>query len=312
MIRKNIKTAAVIAAMLPMMFMTSCGEQQQSDKLSIVTTIFPPYDFAREITDGSCDIQILLKPGQESHSYEPTIKDILAIENCDLFIYTGGESDVWVEDMLKSFDEPVNALRLIDICDVKEEAEIGAEHDHHDNEEEHSIDEHVWTSLHNAQDICGGICNAVCAIDSENADEYQKNCSAYCEKLKQLDGEFSSVVNGAKRKTLVFGDRFPFRYLADDYGLECYAAFSGCSDETEPSAATFAYLIDKIESEGLPDVLYIEFSAENAARAIAEQTGCNARLFHSCHNVTQEEMQNGVSYISLMEDNLQVLKEALY
>lgn len=309
MIRKKLRIFAVIAALLPMMFLTSCGDTENSGKLSIVTTIFPPYDFAREITGGECDIQILLKPGQESHSYEPTIKDILAIENCDLFIYTGGESDVWVEDMLASFDEPVNALRLVDLCDVKEEEEIGEEHDH---EEEHSVDEHVWTSLRNAQDICGGICDAVCAIDSENADEYQKKCDAYCEKLKQLDGEFTRVVNGGKRQTLVFGDRFPFRYLADDYGLECFAAFSGCSDETEPSAATFAYLIDKIESEDLPVVLYIEFSAENAARAIAEQTGCDARLFHSCHNVTQEEMDNGVSYISLMEENLQVLKEALY
>ncbi len=309
MIRKKLRIFAIILAMLPMMFMTSCGDTENSGRLSIVTTIFPPYDFAREITGGSCDIRILLKPGQESHSYEPTIKDILAIENCDLFIYTGGESDVWVEDMLNSFDEPVNALRLVDLCDVKEETEIGEAHDH---EEEHSIDEHVWTSLRNAQDICGGICDELCRIDSENADEYQKSCAAYCEKLNQLDGEFSSVVNGGKRKTLVFGDRFPFRYLADDYGLECCAAFSGCSDETEPSAATFAYLIDKIESEDLPVVLYIEFSAENAARAIAEQTGCEARLLHSCHNVTQEEMENGVSYISLMEENLQVLKEALY
>lgn len=311
---KKIKAVILAAVMLTVFCLTGCrhAEEKSAGGLKIVTTIFPPYDFVREITGGECDIQILLKPGQESHSYEPTIKDILAIQDCDLFIYVGGESDVWVDDILSSFDTPVNALRLVDLCDTKEELPIEGTEEHDHGEDEHLPDEHVWTSLKNAQDICRGICDELCRTDGENADLYTKNCADYCEKLNTLDGEFAEVVNGGKRKTLVFGDRFPFRYLADDYGLECYAAFSGCSDETEPSAATFSFLIDKIEQEDIPTVLYIEFSAENAARAIAEQTGCEARLFHSCHNVSKEDIQNGVTYISLMENNLEVLKEALY
>lgn len=292
------------------MFLCSCSsEATKSDRLSIVSTIFPPYDFARQITGGNADITMLLRAGQESHTYEPTAQDILTIQSCDLFIYIGGENDVWVDDILSSFDKPVNTLRLIDYCVTADEQPLnGAEkHGGHD----HETDEHVWTSLSNAQLMCRAICDELSALDQGNAQVYSDNCDKYCAELGGLDGQFRDTVANGKRQELVFGDRFAFRYFADDYGIDCYAAFSGCSAESEPSAKTLAFLIDKVQSDSIPLVLYIEFSPQTVADSIAEQTGCKTALFHSCHNVTRQELEGGATYLSLMKGNLEVLKEAL-
>lgn len=314
------KTAAWMTLAAMLVSLGGCeasegGSTGTSDgRLSIVTTIFPPYDFVRQIAGDKAEVRMLLKPGQESHTYEPTAQDILAIQNCDLFIYVGGENDKWTEDILKSFDEPVNTLKMIDCCDLLDETALeGMEHEHTENagHDVHDTDEHVWTSLKNAEKISRAIAEKLSSADENNRDYYTQRLEDYVHRLDELDERFSQAVGSARTRVLVFGDRFPFRYFAEDYGLECYAAFPGCSAETEPSARTLAFLIKKVNEEKLPMVLYIEFSAKSVADSIAEQTGCKTALFHSCHNVTQEEIDGGATYLSLMEQNLAVLEEAL-
>lgn len=481
---------------LVVLFLAACGISGQpatlsSGNIKIVTTIFPPYDFAREIAKDKADITLLLKPGAESHSFEPTPQDIKTIENADLFIYTGSENDVWVEDLLASLgDRALQTMRLIDcVPTVTEEVLEGMEHEHeedlhdgvfedadvqdrtladwqgdwqsvypylldgtldpvfahkaaekqdkteaeykayytagyqtdieritidgdtiaffengkpitakyiyegfriltyesgkkgvryqfqsadpasaapkyiqfsdheigpvdhaehfhifmgndgfdklseemenwptyydssltgdevldemlsHDHEEE--IDEHVWTSPANAMQIAEKIAEKLMEIDSENALFYSKNAVIYTGQLKELDAKFKSVVANSKRKTILFGDRFPFRYLADAYGLTYYAAFTGCSTETEADPATIAFLIDQVKKEDLPVVFTIELSNGKIADAICDATHAQKRMLHSCHNLSAKEVEEGATYLSLMEQNLEVLKEAL-
>ena len=367
------KYVVLAALMLGILFMSSCSaaDPQSStssggdDKLQIVTTIFPPYDFARNIAGRNADVSMLLKPGTESHSYEPSPSDIIKIMNCDIFIYTGGESDTWVDEILDSISENGRDIRIIKMLDVvdnaveeeivegmqagllelnehsEEEAasEIGGsgngggedtarerseedgsnaaaegsdEHEHEtESEHAHEYDEHVWTSPRRAMQIVDAISNAVIELDPDNIDEYQMNTAIYLSLLSDLDQEYREAIESSKRDYIVFGDRFPFRYLADEYGLKYSAAFPGCSSESEPSAKTVAYLIDRVREEEIPVVLYIEFSNQKIADAIAEETGAKKLLLHSCHNLTSEQMNNGVTYLDLMRDNLENLKEAL-
>lgn len=280
--------------------------QVNSDRIKIITTVFPPFDFARNVTGDRAEVTQLLYPGAESHSYEPTPLDIIKIKESDLFIYGGGESDTWIRSTLLSGElEGVNALAMTDAVSLLRE-ESG------EHEEEHSeYDEHVWTSLKNAALICNEICDALCKIDPENSEFYKENTEKYTKKLLNLDSEYKEMISAAKRKTLVFGDRFPFLYLARDYGLKYFAAFSGCASDTEPSAATISFLMNKVKEEKIPAVFYIEFSSQNIADIICESTGAKKLLLHSCHNVTEEEKKAGVSYLGLMEQNLENLTEAL-
>ncbi len=313
---KTIKkiAAAVMCGTLLCVSLCSCSAMdnlkgKDNEKLSIVTTIFPSYDFARQLCGTNADITMLLKPGQESHTYEPTAQDIMAIQECDLFIYVGGENDSWVEDILESFDEPVETIAMTDCVGLIEEVHDEADgHDH----DEHETDEHVWTSPKNAMAISGEIAEKLCEIDEKNEKYYKESLDKYLRELESLDNDIRSVVEGGKRKTLIFGDRFPFAYFANEYGLTCYAAFQGCSSETEPSPKVLAELIEKVEAEDIPAVLYIEFSAQTVADSIAEQTGCKSLLLHSCHNVTEKEIADGATYVSLMRQNIETLKEALY
>lgn len=296
-------------------------EQSSFDKLDgkikVVTTIFPQYDFVRQIAGDKVDLKMLLKPGEESHSYEPTPQDILSIQKCDLFLYVGGENDEWVEDILSSLDTgKMKTLRLIDCVDTVEEEHVEGmkegHHEHHEHEEaEGEYDEHVWTSPTNAMKIVDDITALLCQTDAPNADVYSQNAKVYDEKLKKLDEEFRDVAEHSARRTLLFGDRFPFRYFADAYGLTYYAAFPGCASDTEPSAATMAYLINKVSDENIPLVLKMELSNDNIAEAIAEATGTKVRVFYSCHNVTAQQFQEGETYLSMMERNVKTLKEAL-
>ena len=263
-------------------------------------------------------LKLLLPPGAESHSYEPTPKDIIEIQNCDVFIYVGGESDAWIEDILSSMDTSQKQLvALMDCVDTVEEETVegmqaeGHAHEEGAAEQEAEYDEHVWTSPKNAILIVEKIANELSLLDDSNSEAYQSASTDYIEKLKVLDSSFETVVSSATRNMMIFGDRFPFRYFADAYGLDYYAAFPGCSSETEPSAATVAFLTDKVSEEKLPVVFYIEFSNHKVADAIAEATGAKAMLFHSCHNVSAEELEAGATYLSLMENNVEVLKEAL-
>ncbi len=294
-------------------------EPGRQDGPKIITTNFPLFDFTRVIAQGQCSIAQLLPPGAESHSYEPSPRNIINIQECDLFLYIGGENDQWIKNILDSLGESApESLALMDCVQTLPEVEIegmtevGHNHEHGEScGLEHGTDEHIWTSLRNAQLMVSAICERLCAIDPEYADTYRKNAEAYCIQLEELDGRFVQMVDSAARKSIVVGDRFPLLYFAQDYGIEWHAAFPGCSAQTEPSAATVAFLTDYIRSEELPVVFYIEFSNHKVADAIAEATGVETALLHSCHNVTREQLDVGVSYLSLMEQNYITLSEAL-
>ena len=311
--KKIISVILCMAAVLAVC--CSCGKtetKKDDGKLNVVTTIFPPYDFAKNAGGEYVNVSMLLKPGMESHSYDPTPQDIIKIQECDLFIYTGGESDEWVKDILESSDKkPKQVLAMMDIVDTVEEETVEGMEKEEDDGDEIEYDEHVWTSPKNAINITASITNALCQLDENHQASFNKNMMAYRRELLQLDNSFREVADNAKRKTIVFGDRFPFRYLADEYDLKYYAAFPGCSAETEPSPSTVSFLIDKVREEKIPVVFSIEFSNGKVADTICESTGAKKLTLHSCHNVTQDEFDSGISYLSLMQKNVQALKEAL-
>lgn len=291
---------------------------QQGKELSVVCSIFPQYDFCREIMGKDASIELLLKTKVDMHNYKPSAEDILKIKNCDLFIDIGGESDEWAKDVISSAEnKKLSVLSLIDLVEAKEEETLEGmekeEHTHGEDEEEreHEKDEHVWTSLKNAEKIVRAIAEKLCSLDKINAEKYQKNAKAYIEKLSTLEKQYAEVVKNAKRSTLVFADRFPFRYLADDYSLECFAAFSGCSAETQASFETIAFLSEKVKEKELPYVLVIDGSDGSVAETVAAQSGAKIRTLDSCQSVSEDEIKNGKSYLSIMTNNLEVLKEVL-
>lgn len=300
---------------------TACNNPKKhidSEKISIVATIFPYYDFAKNIVGDNAKITLLLSPGSEPHSYEPSPSDIVAIENCDIFIYNGGESDHWVDSVLKSTqNENMKILKMTDYVDLLEEhnSEHNHEHMHHNEEIEHShgngYDEHIWTSIKNVKLIVREITKSLSELDINNINYYSANENKYIESLDKLDKEFESTVDNSKRDIMVFGDRFPFLYFATDYDLHYEAAFPGCSSKTEPNISTITHMIDFVRKDNIPIIFHLEFSNKKTATLIAEDTGAKVMQFSSCHNVTKDDFKNGVSYISLMEQNLKALKEAL-
>lgn len=334
---KKRLTAIIIPLLLcflTVLTLAGCGKDGQEQaagemapdgrpKIQVITTIFPPYDFVRQIGGDYVEAEMLLKPGMEAHSYEPTPRDIIRITESDLFLYAGGESDVWVDELLEGNDTRVHAHSLLEWVEpLEEEAAEGMQsrgHDHdHDHEEDAGVhleegeyDEHVWTSPANAILIVEKIRDTLCAIDPDRAGIYEENARAYLEQLRRLDSDYRQVIGEAKRHTVIFGDRFPFLYLVKTYGLDYHAAFPGCSSETEPSAATIAFLTDEVRQDHIPVVFYLELSNAKVADAIAEVTGARTAMLHSCHTLTREEMQRGENYLSLMRQNLEQLKLAL-
>lgn len=332
-----------ILTLLPLLSLSACNSSKEntdtnSDKISVVTTIFPYYEFARNVAGDKADVMLLLSPGSEPHSYEPSPSDIVAIENCDIFIYNGGESDEWVDSVLDSMqNDDMTIMRMMDYVTLLNEQSGEHSHDHsehtheehsdeeHSDEDDHSqeedtdiehshgegYDEHIWTSVKNAELLTSAITHTLSEIDNANSGYYSENENNYSSQLEKLDEEFTDIVNSSSGHTIVFGDRFPFLYFATDYELEFECAFPGCSSETEPSISTVTHMIDFVREEDVPVVFYIEFSNGNTAQLIAEDTGAKTLRFSSCHNVTKEEFENGVSYISLMEQNASALKEAL-
>lgn len=306
---RKIFLAIVILLILTTTLLTGCRTAPGSneDDLTIISTVFPGYDFAKQVVGDKAQVSMLLPVGSESHSYEPTPKDIIKIQNCDLFIYTGGESDAWVDDILSSMETPVTVVKMIDCADIYQE-----EHDHsqenHDHEDEY--DEHVWTSPVYAQEIVRTISDKLGEADSENKEFYTENADNYIKELETLDKEFQDFFSGIENPVMVFGDRFPLKHFADRYGITCYSAFPGCSSETEPSAADLVLLINTVKELKLKTVFCIEFSNRNVAESIAESTGTSISQFNTCHNVTQEQLDEGVTYVSLMKENLKVLEEA--
>ena len=332
---KKIIAAATALLVAAGMF-TGCGASEkptaQGDKLKIVTTIFPEYDWTREILGDQSErteVTMLLDNGVDLHSYQPTADDLIKIAECDLFIYVGGESDGWVESALASTSNPDRAvINLIDTLgdSVKLEEVVEGmqetEHDHeededhaHDvDEQEAETDEHVWLSLGNAQAVCQKIAEKLGEIDPEHEQAYTQNALAYIDQLAALDAKYQAAVDAANKKTLVFGDRFPFRYLTEDYGLNYYAAFVGCSAETEASFETIRFLAEKTDALGLSHVLTIENPNHKIAETVVANTsGKNQQVLSmdSMQSVTSKDVAAGATYLSIMEHNLDVLTQAL-
>lgn len=316
--------ALLLALWIPAAVLSGCAPQDDSaasNKLNIVTTIFPAYDWVREILGAETDraeITMLLDSGVDLHSYQPTVDDIVKISDCDLFLYVGGESDGWVEDALKNApNKDRKVIRLLDVLGGSAKAEEtveGMQEEEHDHEEEAEYDEHIWLSLKNAQVLVAAISEALQETDPARKDTYAANAAAYAEKLSALDGEYWAAVDSGKYKTLLFGDRFPFRYLADDYGLDYYAAFPGCSAETEASFETVSFLAGKMDALGLPCVLTIEGTQHKIAETIVQNTAQKNQqvlTMDSMQAVTANDAASGASYLSIMEKNLSVLKKAL-
>lgn len=299
-----------------------CGchmpEKQKNDTLQIVTTNFPAYDFARQIAGGYANISMLLAPGEESHTFEPTPQDMITLTKADLFILGGGKSDSWALRLLESSEPSEDkTLKMMDctnnISNASTEEMHHAKHAHtsQDHSQFYAYDEHVWTSPQNAMVICEKIAEKLILADSAHAAAYSENLKNYLNNLSLLDASFSEIVENAPHQTMIFADRFPFRYFADRYNLTYFAAFPGCSGETEPDASTMKFLIDKVNTESIPVVFYTELSNRKIADAICEATNAKQLLFHSCHTVTKDEFERGETYVSLMEQNAAALKEAL-
>lgn len=333
------KALFIILAVLMAGCLSACGSggtrpAEEPVRLHIVTTIFPEYDWVMNIlgeNPADADVTMLLDTGVDLHSFQPTASDILKISTCDLFIHVGGESDEWVDDALR---EAVNKdMIVIDLMKalgsaVKEEEVIEGmqeeDHEHedggdHDEDHEHGegeveYDEHVWLSLKNAAVLVNDISDAIQRLDPNNADAYKRNAAAYVDKLNALDAEYAAAVSAASFDTLLFGDRFPFRYLVDDYGLGYYAAFVGCSAETEASFETVTFLARKMDELSLPAVMTIEGGDKRIAETIVQNTRTKDQqilTMDSMQSVTAKDVENGTTYLSVMEKNLNVLKDAL-
>ncbi|GHU71002.1 high-affinity zinc uptake system binding-protein ZnuA [Clostridia bacterium] len=300
---------------------TAQSDAGNTNRITVIATIFAPFDLARAVAGDLADVAMLLPPGSESHSFEPTPRDILKIQNSDVFIYVGGESDEWIGDILSSMEtdgkvvvtlmDCVEAVEeeIVEGMEDEEEAEVEAAEESGAHEAEY--DEHVWTSPRNAALIVDRIADALIEADPTNSAAYRANADSYQQQLMEIDAAFQDVVDNAARRTIVFGDRFPFRYLADAYGLMYYAAFPGCSTETEPSAATVKFLIDKIRAEQIPVVFHLELSNAKMAETIAESTGAVVRQLHAAHNISKADFEAGLTYLDIQWANVEVLREAL-
>ena len=298
----------------------SADNTESGDKLSIVATIFPEYDWVREIMGdkfADADVTFLLDNGMDLHSYQPTADDILKISECDMFIYVGGESDEWVEDVMKdATNKDMKVINLLEVLgsSVKEEELVEGMQGEEGEEGEVEYDEHVWLSLKNAQTLCSVIADTLKEIDPADADTYDTNVTAYNEKLAALDEEYKAAVDAASTKTILFGDRFPFRYMVDDYGIDYYAAFVGCSAESEASFETIMFLAKKVDELGLKSICTIENTDKKIAETIKETTGTKDQkilTIDSLQSTTSSDLDDGKTYLKTMTDNLEVLKQAL-
>lgn len=336
----------LLIAVLSVCALSGCGNSKSNEstngkKLKVVTTIFPEYDWVMQILGDKADkadVTMLLDKGVDLHSYQPSTADISKISEADVFIYVGGESDEWVKDVLKQAkNKNLKVINLMDVVgdkakeeEVKEGMQAEDEHDHdkdkdhdekHDQDKEHDhdkdepeYDEHVWLSLKNAKIFTKKITDVLSEVDKDNAKTYKANYKNYAKKLDELDKKYAEAVSSAKVKTLVFGDRFPFRYLVNDYGLDYYAAFVGCSAESEASFETVTFLAKKIDELGLKHILTIEGKNHKIAKAVIENTkNKNQKILtlDSMQSTTSNDVKNGASYLGIMEKNLEVLKKAL-
>lgn len=303
--------------------------KQPESRLLVVTTLFPYYDFTRQIAGSHVELELVVPAGMDSHSFEPTPADMRLIQSADILIRNGGEMERWLDEVLAALEpSDMTVVTMMDYVDpVQEEMVEGMEEDGHvhvetddghvhvEADESHEdvgeYDEHIWTSPVNAMKLVEAISSVLSQRDGKNAAEYRIQTETYLAKLKTIDDGFREVSDARKRNTIVIGDKFPFRYLADEYSLDYRAAFSGCSSDTEPSAKTIAYLIDKVREEKIPAVYYLELSSSRVAEIIGEETGAKPLLLHSCHNVTRAQFDSGITYVELMEQNIENLRKGI-
>ena len=297
-----------VFALLGSLMLSDCALAKE---LNIVTTNFPQYDFVNHIVKNKAKVIMLLKPGAQAHSFEPTPKDIISIQNSDLFVYNGGENDEWIEKLIKNSNNQIQHFSFVSSVNLREE-EDGDEHDHHhDSDEEVEYDEHVWTSPKNDIIILNKLCKKIISLDPDNAQFYMANTAEYIKEFVVLDKKFTKISELSKNKLLIFADRFPLLYFVKDYNLDYYAAFKGCSSENEVSAATLKFLIDKTIQNNIKVIFKIELSSDQIANTVARQTNAKVYTFNTGHNVTVEQLKNDVSVASLFESNIDYLIEAL-
>ncbi len=314
-IKKILAAVTAIALGASLCGCSGVETADSAEKPLIITTIFPAYDFARQVFGDTAEVRMLLKPGQESHSYDPSAKDIVEINGCDLFVYNGGESDQWVESVLQAAPD-VETFRMTDAVSLLDEEhsegmqEDDHDHDHADGDEE-EYDEHVWTSPDNAAAIVRALGSRAKALFPDSAAELDSNTESYAAQIGKIDGRLKELLDGEERY-FIFGDRFPLLYFFKHYGLNYYAAFPGCGSETEPSAQTVTFLLDKLgQPDAVKAVFCIELSGRKLADVLAEDSGLDVVEFHSCHNITADDFAAGETYVSLMERNLQTLEKVL-
>ena len=321
--KRIITLFLTLALILSLCSCAAPGEKADDGRLQIVATLFPYYDFARAIAGGRADVTLLLSPGREAHSFEPTPLDAVTISEANVFLYNGGESEAWLSSVTDGLSRMPETVYMLDcVSALAEETREGMQsggifsrgHDHGghgDHEHDEEYDEHVWTSPVLAKALCQAICDALCQADPAHQEGYQSRLTDYLSQLDQLDAAFREVVSAGQRRMVVFGDRFPLLYFCREYGLDYRAAFHGCASDTEPSLATLKYLIDKVEAEDIPVVYTIELSSQKVAQAIAETTGAKVLTFHSCQTVSRTEFDDGATYLSLMWQNVAALREGL-
>ena len=319
------RVSLVLVLVLLVACLTACGnkaaEMENTSDFSVVTTIFPEYDWTRNIIgDTDADLTMLINSGVDLHSFQPSADDIIKISNCDVFIYVGGESDEWVEDALQeAVNKDMIVVNLMDAlggeAKVEEAVEgMQAEEEEEEGEEEPEYDEHIWLSVKNAATLCKAIEEALVKANPDNAEAYAANLESYVAQLNDLDAKYQEAVDAAKVKTLLFGDRFPFRYMVDDYALKYYAAFLGCSAESEASFETIAFLAGKVDELGLKNVLTLEGTDHSIAETIiktSKKQSAKVLSMDSMQSITSEDVDGGANYLSIMEKNLDVLTEAL-
>ena len=322
--KKRILALLLAAAVaLPLCACAPAGEEAEDGRLQVVCSLFPYYDFVREIGGAYVSPRLLVAAGREAHSFEPTPMDVIRVSRADVFVYNGGEGEQWVDEILSSAGENIpTVLRMMDYADTLTEEPLAGhdDHDHADHDHEHDddhdsddieYDEHIWTSPVQAMKLCRAICDALCAADPAHAAAYRSNLQEYLGQLAELDAAFRQVCGEKKRSLLVFGDRFPLLYFCREYGLDYRAAFHGCSSDTEPSLYTLKFLIDKVNEQDIPVVYALELSSRKVADAIAETTGAKVETFYSCQTVSQADWAAGEGYVSLMRRNVAALREGI-
>ena len=316
----TVLALAALCAIFCAAFSGCSSEIKKDVKPSVVVTVFPLYDWVKQIAGDRADVTLLLDSGVDLHSYQPSADDIIKISTSDLFIFVGGESDFWVEDIISGARNPqftpIDLIESLGERAKEEEIKEGmqAESEEGEKDEGPEYDEHIWLSLKNASVLCGVIADGLCKIDPDGSGTFRENADAYLSKLGELDREFEEAVEKAKYKTVVFGDRFPFRYLVDDYGLDYFAAYTGCSAESEASFETVTFLASKVDELGLPAILQIETADGQLAetvRSATEKKDQKILTLDSLQSSVKEDVDNGKSYLDTMKKNLEVLKEAI-